>query len=358
MVFRKKRIVLLASIAVLFVLLILDIWIKKEDMLEAFGEQFFNEQRSEEYAEAHKDVVVTAEKKLEMNRQEIKEVALSNKAGNISVKRATDNMIQLQYTITASARNIEAAKRKQEAVTIQEQISNERLTLAAMADGKALDDESITLDYVLLVPDAMKLWIENEDGAIAIHGINGDVNASTENGLTEIVDVRGNLSVKANYESLYISDITGSVNLENRSSEVNIEHVEGAIVLDGQSGSTFISHIKGEVTGETERGEIHLREVVGRVEFQSRESALQLDHIRGDIQVHSDSGALTLILAEAEGYALDAAVSNARIQTRLPFPIVYDTDGSHGAHMKGVIGNGTRKVAVVTNAADIIIYSK
>jgi hypothetical protein len=356
--FRKKRILLLSSIVLVLVLLILDLSIREEEIFEAFGEQFTNEQKTKAYAQAHQGVVTTSEHQLEFPRQDIKEVFLSSAIGNISVKRAIGSAILLQYIVTASASDTDAANRKREAVKVEGQVNNGRLSIVSTAAGRSIDRHSITIDYVLHIPDAVKLGIESEDGSVHVNGIRGDVDVATVSGMLEIVDVEGTLSVKSSYGSTYLSDISGNIGLVNRSSDANIDHIKGNIVVDSQSGRSFISRIEGEVKGNTEYGPVYLREITGAVQMKSRVSDMQLDHIRGNIKITADSGEIKLFLSKEEGYTLDASVSEGRLQTHLPFPIEQLKDEDYRSHMKGVVGNGTWNVELEANSSDIIIHSK
>lgn len=355
---RKTRMVLLSSVALMLLLAVMDISLRKAELFEVFGEQFVNQQKTNAYQQAHQDVTSTSQRQLEINRQDFKVVSLSSIKGNINVKRSADQSIRLQYTVTASAADTEAAQKKRDAVTIEEEIQEGRLTLAAKVDGKSVDYDNLSIDYELQIPDAMKLKLENEDGAVRINGIHGDVDASSERGMMEIVDVQGRLSVNSNYGSIYLSDITGDIELENRGSSASINHTKGTVGLISQSGRNTISNIDGKVTSEADGGFVFLREISGLVEVESRAAELQLEHIRGDAKVTSEVGVTTFILPEYEGYRVNAAVSGGRILTQLPLPIKEATDGDYGAQMNGVVGNGAWSLDVKAELGDIIFHVK
>lgn len=355
---RKIRMVLLSSVALMLLLAVLDISLRKVELLEVFGEQFMNELKTDAYQQAHQDVTSTAQRQLEINRRDIQVVSLSSIRGNINVKRSADQIIRLQYTVTASAVDEEAAQNKGNAVTIEEEIHEGQLILAAKTGGKSVDYNNLSIDYELQIPDTMKLKLENEEGAMRIHRIHGDVDASSDRGMMEIVDVKGQLSVISNFGSIYLSDITGNIELKNTGSNASIDHVVGAVGLNSQSGRNTMSNIDGKVTGEADGGFVLLREISGPVEVVSLASELQLEKIRGDTKITSEVGITTFMLAEDEGYRVNAAVSGGRILTQLPLPIKEDTDGDYKAQMNGVVGNGAWSLDVKTESGDIIFHIK
>jgi hypothetical protein len=360
MSFRKKRIVLLASVVTLLILSILDISIRKGEGFEAFNEQFLNKQKTDAYVQAHQDVIVTTELQLEINRKDIKEVSLSSIGGKISVKRADDSVIRLEYIVTASALDVDAANRKRDAVKVKEEVKDGRLSLVTQANGRAISRDTVSVDYVLHLPDEMKLVLDNEAGAVRISGITGDVDATSSRGLLEIIDVEGEFTVESSDGSVYLSDITGNIDLKNNHSRVNIDHTKGAILLNTQEGQTLVTNIQGSITGNTEFGHVYLREITGSVELNSRGADIQLDHIRGDSRLVSESGNTTFILpeVEVEGYELDATVSGGKIHTQLPLPNKDDKFGDYESHMNGVVGKGTWKVEVTARSGDIIFQVK
>lgn len=358
MVFRKKRILLLSSVAVLLVLMILDITIKKEQLFESFGEPFFNEQRTDAFYQGHRQAKATSDRQLEFGRRELKEVQLAGVRGKIDVKRATGDTISLQYTVTATAADEEAANRRLEAVQVEEEIGEGRLTLAAKSGDRPIDYDTVSIDYVLLVPDAMKLRIENEQGTIHIAGIRGDVDVDSYNGLTEIVDVTGNVKAVTTYGDLLMSGVAGSMDLENRYGDTDIEHSKGDVRLLSRSGYNHMSGIQGKIAVDSEAGSVHLRETAGQVEVVSRAAYVQLDDVRGDMKIKSDSGTVKLLLPEAEGYTLNAALTRSDSRTSLPVSVVEEEQEGSTKRLTGVIGDGTWEVDVEAESAEFVIHSK
>ncbi|MGG1516957.1 hypothetical protein ABE504_16230 [Paenibacillus oryzisoli] len=355
----QKRSVLLASVAFLFLLSVFDITFFEEDIFERFGKQFVNEQKMKEISGANRAFTVTAQLQSEIAKKDIQEVLLASRRGKVTLMRSDSSNIRLDYTITATGANSEAANRRREAVKVEENIQNGQLSLMTKANGKSIDPDYVSVDYVLSLPDGMKAVIQNEDGTVRISGVSGNVSASSVSGLMEIVDVKGELSVKSTYGTLYIADITGNVDLVSRSSKVNMDHTQGNLVLDNQSSTTYLTDITGKVTGKTQYGSVYFREIKGFVDVNGRGTDMQFDHMQGDTQIVSKAGGnMTFILPKDEGYTLDAAVSGGRIQTLLPLPIQNVKDSEYETHMSGIVGKGTRKVDIRMKSGDLIVQGK
>lgn len=361
MSFRQKRSILLTSVAILFLLSILDVSFGKEDVFRTYSEQFVNEEKMDAFMGAKRAATATAQHQSEINKPEVKEVLLASLGGKISVLRSESRGIRLQYTVTASAASTEAANRKRDAVTVEEQVQNGQLTFVTMANGKPIDPDDVSIEYVLYIPDAMKVNIANENGAVRISGIRADVEASSSNGLMEIAHVQGNISVKSTYGSLYMTDVTGEIKLTNNGSKTTMDHTTGNVVLNTKSGQTHVSEVLGKVTGNTKHGSVYIRQIVGAVDVNNQASDLQFDQIQGDTRVISEAGEISFILPESEGYALDASVSGGSIQTLLPLPIIKqeaDSNNDYEKRLKGQVGSGKWKVEAKVRSADILIQIK
>ncbi|MNQ83046.1 hypothetical protein D3C85_981160 [compost metagenome] len=357
MSFRQKRSVLLASVALLFLFSILDISFLEEDVFERFGKQFVNEQKMDDYSGSKRAFTVTAHLQSEIKKQDIKEVLLASHRGKVTVKRSDTPNILLEYTVTTTGADAEGANRRRDAVKIEEEIQNGQLTLVTKANGKPIDPDYVSIDYVLSMPDGMKVAIQSEDGDVRISGTNGNVSATSTNGLMEIVDVKGNLSVKSTYGNLYVADIMGDVELESsRSSKVTIDHTQGNLVLNNHSSNTYLTDVTGKISGKAQYGTVYFREIKGLVDVKGIGSDLQFDHMQGDTRIVSESGGnLTFILPKDEGYTVDAAVSQGRIRTLLPLPVQKVIDNENETHMSGIIGKGTRKVDIKMKSGDLIV---
>lgn len=355
---RKKRTLLLLSVAALFCLMIADIWTNKAKPLERLGKPFVNERKTDAHDASLREAVATAEKELAIPREDLSEVSLSSVVeGRISVNRSKDATIRLRYTITAIAQDTDRANRKRDAVQIDQVAQDGHLTLKASVDGKRVDwNDKTTIDYELFVPDGMKVEVESENATVRIEGTIGDANVNAIGELLEIVDVQGNITVASDYGNVYLSGITGDIKLVNRSADANLIDVRGNVAIDNHSGRNFLRSVTGTVSGETKGGPVYMWDIDGAVKLTSRNADLQLEDVRGDIQVTADNGKTSVILPAGSGYKLNAVTAGGRFRTTLPFPIESERKGDYS--LRGTIGDGKRQVNITSEDGNIVIYAK
>ncbi len=356
--FRKKRTLLLLSVAALFCLMIADIWKSKAEPFEQFGKPFLNERKTDARDASRREAVATAEKELAIPRDNLAEVSLASVVeGRITVSRSEDATVRLRYTITATARDEDRANRKRDAVQIDQDVQDGRLTLKASVDGKRVDwNDQTTIDYVLLVPDGMNVRVESENATVRIKGTVGDATAMAIGELLEIVDVQGSVAATSDYGNIYLSGITGDVKLVNRSADANLIDVQGDVAIDNHSGRNFLRSVTGTVSGETKGGPVYMWDINGAVELTSRNGDLQLEDVRGDIRVTADNGKTSVILPAGSGYRLNAATAGGRFRTTLPFPIESERKGDFS--LQGTIDDGKWQVHVTSENGNIVIYAK
>ncbi|WP_127582897.1 DUF4097 family beta strand repeat-containing protein [Paenibacillus koleovorans] len=354
--FRWRKLMLLASVMVLLTGFILDFTLTKASMFEQFGEQFVNAQKTDSFSEAKRGVKATAQRQIEIARADLKEVSLASSRDPITVKRAAGSAIQLQYTVTSYSSNAESANRQLDAVVVEEQVSDGRLTLAARSGGKPIDPDDIAMEYVLLVPDGIKLRVEAKGGPLRIQGVRADVEAISEHDMMDLIDITGTLTVKTSFGSVYMAGVSGSVSLDNRSSDATMEDIKGPLTLTGSAGHNQVSRVSGKLSVNAKNGSLRVQDCTGAVEVTGAGVDMQLEQIKNTMQIHSQSGDVRLMLAESEGYRVAAAVRGGFIQANLNgVPVVREDDWSR---FNGDIGKGTWSTMIDATGASVTIHTK
>jgi hypothetical protein len=356
MMMRYARVLLLSSIVLLLALAILDLTVKKEALFVAYGEQFENVERTAAYNEAHPLTTTSAERLLELPREAIEEVVLEGKGSDITVKRAPGDAIQLHYTVGVVDDDADEAERKLDTVRVEGLAHEGRLTFEAAADGKRMPANGVSIDYVLLLPDGMKLSLDNAGGEVYVDGIVGDIAVVSESGSVEIVDVAGNLAIQSSHSSIYASDLTGNLDVDNRYSDTHVEEVTGNVAFDIRSGSSYIAGIDGPISGHAASSWLHLQAIAGQVELSGDNSHYRLADIRGDLRLRSFAGDASLVLPAGAGYTLDAAVRGGDIRTLLAYPVEQDRANGYDARIRGTAGDGRWNIDIEIRSGDLNIH--
>jgi hypothetical protein len=356
MIYRKRRIFLLTLAAILFVLSILDIRFREEEVFEQFSDQFFNDEKTIAYSSAQSEVRSTVQRQLEI-KDVIKEVELSTVLGTISVEKSPDHILRLDYSITAAGLDQASADQLRDDVVVKTEMKNGKLLFIPMEGEKEIDYDSVSIDYKLSVPTSTKLTLKNEDGRLQIHGIEGDITATSHRGIMSLSNVQGNLFVNSTQGSAYLSAITGDVQLKSRNSSDVIDDVKGSLTVDSQSASILmVSQVTGMVTSRMENSSATLREVNGPVKLSSRGSDVLLDEIKGDIDLSDRAGSISFILPKEEGYLVNARLDGGHLRASIPFEKEKGENGH--SYEKGVLGAGTWKINVKAVSGEIYVYTK
>ncbi len=358
MMMRYARILLLSSTVLLLALAILDITVNKEELFVAYGKQFENEERTDAYHEAHPPTTITAERQLEVPRESIQGVALTAKGGDITVMRASGDAIQLNYTVTATGDDRDEAERRLDAVQVEGLAREGQLTFESAWGGKRLPVRGVAIDYVLLLPDGMKLSLDHAGGEVHVDGLQSDIAVVSESGSVEIVDVAGNLAIQLNHSSVYASNLTGNLDVNARYSDTHIEEVTGDVAFDMYQGRGFLSNIDGRITGDAAFNAIHLQAIAGQAELNGNNSHYRLTDIRGDLQLKSVAGDASLILPADAGYTIDAAVRSGDIRTSLPYLTEQERADGYDARVHGTTGDGSHHLDLELSGGDLNIYTE
>ena len=355
--FRRKKRLVLASVCLLLALCILDLTVYKESVLESFGGQFVNEERTHSYGRLNWGVTATEDRRLEVDRGSIREVALSLRGGNIAVGRADGPSIRLSYTVTVSARDKEAAQRRLERVTVKGTTEDGRLVFETAENDKRVSLDRIAIRYELLVPDGLKVDLDASSAAVAIRDVSGDIEVKAEGGMAELANTTGNVTASVNGASLYVSGMQGSVSVDNRFGYLTVEQVRGDVKLTGIGGETFVAGVTGKVSGDMQQGSVHIRDIAGPVAMAIRSASLLLDGVRGDIDATSSGSEVRLVLPASEGYALELeAAQGGRILTPPWMPAAQDPEDGGRSVLSTKLGDGAHRMNVRTNGASISVH--
>jgi len=357
MTFRRKKRLVLAAVCLLLALCILDLTVYKESVLESFGGQFVNEERTHSYGRLNRDVTATEDRRLAVERGSIEEVALSMRGGKLAVGRADGSSILLSYTVTVSARDKEAAQRRLDRVTVKETAEDGRLVLETTENGKRVSMDRVAVDYELLVPDGLTVDLDASSATVAVRNVNGDIVLHAEGGMAELTNTAGDVTASVNSASLYVSGAQGSVSLDNRYGYLSVEQVQGDVKLTGIGGETFVMGVTGQVSGDMQQGSAHIRDIDGPAKMAIRSASLLLDGVRGDIDAASKGGEVRLVLPASEGYALELeAAQGGTVLTPLWMPDPQNPEDGGRSVLSTKLGDGAHRVNVKTNGASISVH--
>ncbi|ANE46606.1 hypothetical protein SY83_10350 [Paenibacillus swuensis] len=355
---RQRRMLLLVSVVILAALGIMDVGFRKEEIFAEYGERFENFGKKAAYEQANRDIAAVAERELTLNGQEVEEISLTAEGGHVEVRQGADQTIRLQYKVTVTGTDQERANRILDEITVEPETASGRVTLAVSAGGKKVNFDRVRMDYVLTLPDTLKLQLNSSDSTVRIEGFRGGGEVNMEGGSLTAVDTQGAFRMSNVLGSVYVADHTGPIELLNDSGHAALEQVKGDIRYEGNHGELTMAGITGKVTGKDQLSDAHFRDLSGPLQFSSEDSELLLEHIRGKANITAVRGVTRLLLDQQEGYALDLMSREGRIQTNLPISTNAGNTGEYWEQLQARLGDGTSDVRIQAESGDIIVQYK
>ncbi|MBB3111080.1 hypothetical protein FHS18_003148 [Paenibacillus phyllosphaerae] len=350
---QAQKMLLIAVIAVLLAGLVVDISVRKFEIFESVGRQFVNEQRTNEYEDAHRAMTAQSERQLKLDSKTITGIELSHTSGKVEIRRAAGRMIELKAAITATGSTQEAADLKSKAVQVEQSVKDGKLTFTLSADGKPVDSVAVQVDYELLLPEGLKLQVNSEYGIVSVQGVKSDIEAVSKSGMLEISDTSGKLDLSSYSGNVLLTRITGDIDLTTDFSDAMIEGITGDLDLRTVNGQSVVKRVDGDVTSDSRYGYVNLHDIAGSAAMTSLATDLLLDGVRSDMRVKADDGEITVLLAAEIGYALWLETQDGGIITTLAGS--EQTEGNK-ERMTSKVGDGSQRVEVRAVAANIIVH--
>ena len=269
----------------------------------------------------------------------------------------------IDYTITVYADTEEQAADYLQKLSVDEEKKEAKLNLSFKeARVRAEYVRSVRVDYEIKMPKGMYNEITNNQGAIVIEEINGDLqlfgtrapitvkNVTGSLDVTskfsefEIININGDIHIKPASGVGYIAGVRGNVDIDNRRCDVLIEDITGNLKAVNHNGNLEVTDLDGGILIESSSGDVRAEEVSGTVEIEQIWGDIDLENIAGNINASTESGNIRLeLLEDDKGYQILATTHGFgdNIRTRLPLAIV---DIEEKKEASGVIGNGERTV--------------
>ena len=130
------------------------------------------------------------------------------------------------------------------------------------------DDQHMSLDLLVEVPNTLALDVEDTSGELEIRGI-------------------GPLDLRDNSGNATIENVGGRLRVRDGSGELRIRDVRGDVTLEDGSGGVYLRNIRGSVVVERDgSGELEADEVTGSIRIESKGSGpVDVARVGGDLVV-------------------------------------------------------------------------
>lgn len=189
------------------------------------------------------------------------------------------------------------------------------------------------------------------NGPVSIAGLRiaAGLSVNNINGLVQIRDIDGPVTVQTAYGDITADNITGDAKLSTKDGNVKAKGIGGSLSASTSNGSLELEDIDGNADAETKNGKISIIEVRGNVQADTLNGEIDVGSavVGGSWDVDSSIGEIRLRLPESGDYSVNGSVTFGAISSNLPLKIEDKT-------VQGSIGLGTHRINVDANS-DIAI---
>jgi hypothetical protein len=297
-------------------------------------------------------------------------VKVTNPFGNVRVEETSESSIRIEASMEIKCNDEEKAKEyAQNAIVINEGNTTEIYT-REISSSERHDYSNAKINYVIFVPQNVKVEIYGSHGDIDIDGINGNVEVDNKFGETRIKNIGGDATVNNSFGQIVLNDIKGEVvadnsngrisvnniqksaDLETAFGEIDVEKVMGGLTAISKNGRITAKNITGKVEVESYFGSVAIEDVTGNVIAKSKNGEVKAERITGDTRLETDFGAIKLDSENVNNADIYAETKFGSIDTDLQ--LNKEKSGSK-VIVKGNIGSGQYKIELITSNGSIDI---
>lgn len=276
--------------------------------------------------------------------------------GNIEIKRAEIEGIQIRSTVWVDQIQAEEAEKIAEKTSIDTSVGKAlAITVKDLTYGESgrrhprvnltvilpenrfldLDINTSSGNVVLTRVQALKsIKLQTGNGNLRLWDVVGNVSAKTLNGNAELYRIFGDVSVDTQGGSLKANGINGNASLSTMVGDISLVHAEAEIKTSTKNGNITIDGVPLNLEAESLNGKIHV----------------STDEIGGDWSVYSAVGEMRIEIPDTGNYTFAGSSGYGNIETDLPFYI-------ENKEMKGIIGSGEYQIKVDGNS-DLIVTKR
>ena len=173
-----------------------------------------------------------------------------------------------------------------QAPTVTAAVSDRRLTLAAPACAIS----GCSVGFTVIVPPAVAVTAESDDGGIAVSGVGG-ANLDSGGGPVQASHINGPLSVTSEDGGITVSDVTApGVNLDSGGGPVQVGRVNGPLTVTSEDGGVTVNGLTGDLEADTGGGPFAGDVSSGRASVLTGDGSVALTFASAPAYVFVDTG--------------------------------------------------------------------
>jgi len=317
-------------------------------------------------------------------------VEIATGRGNITVRGGNGDQLIVSGTKSAPGANEESA---------QERMRSADITVESRGAGVFIHprnlESGVSIDLDIQLPKAANLSVDATHGDVHISGVQGNIEARSENGDLEIHDAGGSVTASLQQGDARITGIGGDLKLIGRGADLEIEDVSGNATIDGAFvGSTTVRNVakitrytspwsdvsiarmtgrmqldssdievsdaSGDAKIVTRNKDIDMENIGGRLEIYDSRGDIKVGYVsppRADVSVTDDSGEVELTLPAKSSFAISAVSRSGDVECDFEGPSLKQasSDGEAG-RLSGTFSGPGPQFTISTSYGTIRIH--
>ncbi len=297
-------------------------------------------------------------------------VKVTNVFGNVEVKASNESSIRIEASMDIKCNDENKAREyAKTAIAIKEGTATEIYT-RELTNSEKQDYSAARINYVIFVPQNVKVEVYGSHGDIDVEGVAGDVKVNNKFGETRIKNIGGNITVDNSFGGIELNDIKGEVtadnsngrikanniqksaNLETAFGAIEAENISGDLIAVSKNGKVTAKNINGKTEVESYFGDVDVQDVTGNVIGKSKNGSVEAENVIGNIRLETNFGSIKLDSQNVKDADIYAETKFGSIDTSLP--LNKEKSGSK-AVAKGNTGNGQYRIELITSNGSIEI---
>lgn len=317
-------------------------------------------------------------------------VTIDTPRGDVTIFADEDNQIRVVVTKTVRSTNEDESRRRARQVTISFDPDNGGYHISPVSPHTS----RTRVDFEVHLPKTVNLTIQTGHGDIVASGIEGQINATSEEGSIEIHDAKGNITGTLKKGDVRMTNIQGDVHLLGRGNDIELSGIQGNAAIDGDflgsievdnvsdttrynSSRTDLTllHLQGRL--EMDSGSLQISDVLGNIKLNTRNRDVELDNVVGrldlvdahgdisvslkktpkdEINIANDSGAVDVSIPSSSTFEISASSRNGEINSDFEGGNLSSQNDENSSVLVGKVGSRGPKITITTSYGTISLH--
>jgi hypothetical protein len=212
-----------------------------------------------------------------------------------------------------------------QAPTVTAAVSDRTLTL----DDPACATSDCSVGFTVIVPPAVTVTAEADNGSVAVSGVAG-ANLDSGGGPVQASHINGPLNITSEDGGITVSDVSApsGTSLDSGGGPVQASHINGPLTVSSEDGGITVSDVTAPgVNLDSGGGPVQIGRVNGPLSVTSEDGGVTVNGLTGDLQADTGGGPFAGDVSSGRASVLTEDGSVALTFASAPAYVFVDTGG-------------------------------